>query len=351
MYGLGYGLSKMVEGATTGLVEQKRYDETKAIREADRAAVMDYRNKDLALRERQMTEQEQAAKTARTAGALKSYMEAFEKTGDKEFAQRVFKVYDPEGMVPDVAVIGKDEVEVAVPGLKIKGKKKAIEQAIELIGKNPGRAQEILGQLNQLGLAKIEVTEGKEKEDKLYEVGPGNSLVDKSGKVVFKAPEKAGKDTAPQMSDYGTYITKIFNKYKMGDTGFSVDANGQVKVDLTKFFGSQQSAYDVLKGKAKTDKEAAQDLADLTEAYGKMKSILGIGAPAAEPATPGTLGGMVPGATGPAAGTPATMAGMWAGKTGADQSTTRGATPAAAGTPGQKKKAVFDPTTGRFIYK
>ena len=355
MYGIGYGLGKMVEGATTGMLAQKKYEDAKAIRAAEKADEKAYKTRQLDIQEREGAAKGDLAKITRSTSALRIGLEALEKTGDKEFANKMYGLLDPEGAQGVDFNVAAGNITIDTPEYTFTGPKGAVQQANAAMNANPHRAGEIIQKAAELGVIKITKKPPREEKEKYFTLAPGQMVVDRQGKVIAQAPERESKPSATDkqasVTNYGTFITKVFSKYKMGDAGFTVDADGNMKVDVAKLFGSQQSAYDVLKEKAKTAPEAKQDLADLQEAYGKIRGLLGIGQPAAVPADPGTLGGMVSGPAGPAAGVQPQL-GALVGKTGAAQETAAipGATAAEKQT-GAKKKAVFDSKTGRFIYR
>jgi hypothetical protein len=358
LYGAGYGMGKAMATLTGGILEDQRLAEGKAERESARALQADYQQRMLGLKERELGAEEDTARIARSTGALRMYLDTLEKTGDQEFAKAIYGRLDPGGDIPSVAWQG-EKMTIDYPTFTLEGHAKAVKDAVGIIEANPDKLDQVLGQLVNTGVGKItrkkvepktatvgpgqsvvDVTTGQSiyslpaepKEDKFVAVPPGHVLVNpKTGTPVYTAPDKQEKGV--KVSDLSTFVTATLTKYKLPK---SVDIAGLTSADpaarnkaISGLLSGEESAYATIQQKAATgDKEAAQDLRDLQASYAAMKSILGIGQAEPQPAgAPGTLGGMV--------GRTAGM-GAPAGQ------------PVRAPIP-TKKRAVFDPATGRFI--
>lgn len=273
----GIGLGTMIKGLTGSLVEKK--EEEKIEKEKKEA------------KERQ----KELDKLQRSATALRGAFDGFKATNDPEVFKGVYKALDPEG--PEITGFESKpgETTITYKGHTLKGDPKALDEAIRIIEQNPGETEKIMQELIGLGLVKIEIAEEEETKGKeLITVKPDDTVIDETGKVIFKAPSKPDKDKAPKakVSDYSTYIGNVLKKYQITQTGITADKDGNIKIDLQSFLQGEQSAYQAIRTAATAgDQEATKDLKNLEEAYEKMREILGIGQeviapPQPAPATP-----------------------------------------------------------------
>jgi len=181
MYGLGFGLGKMMEGASGGAV-QGSMDRMVWQREDERTRKEDeYKEKQI----QRLEDQADIDKMRMSAEALKSAYSIAEKSPDPDNVfKQVYSRMNPTGEIPQVTFSGPT-MDINYQGFKMKGSRQQMLQAMDLISKHPERSPEIIGQLAQLGLASVEIPEPK--EDKRFNVG--RSLVDASGNVIYRDPE------------------------------------------------------------------------------------------------------------------------------------------------------------------
>jgi len=323
MYGIGYGLGKMMEGATGGAVKGTMVNMARGEREKERTSTEQYREKSLGMQQQRIDNETHRVKIQNHAQAFKAAYDIAQGAPDPgaTFAT-VFKSLDPESEVPKVT-FGETDMEINYEGLNIAGSKDAIVQAIGVISQNPDVTPQVLSKLAELGLAKITVPK-KDASKGFGTFTPGQGIYSKdTGKVTFE-PDADGKGTGKsgsglKMTDINTALNALFKKYKVdAGLGINVTPDGKYTVDMTTFMAGKETAYNIIKKKADAgDPDAKKDLEKINEYYGLMD-------------------GMIRGSqnTGPSLNK---MGSNAAG----DKATSSGG----------KNKATFDPNTGRFTYK
>ena len=326
MYGIGYGLGKMMEGATGGAVKGTMVNMAREEREKERTSTEQYREKSLGMQQQRIDSEENRVKIQNHAAAFKIAFDIAQGSPDPTatFAS-VFKGLDPESEVPSITLgeTGTD-MEISYEGLGISGSKDHIMQAIGIISQNPDVTPQVLSKLAELGLAKITVPKpekAKEYQPQLF-TGPGGATQwIKPGDPVpagYVKSSEAGKGGL-KVGDINTALNALFKKYKVdAGLGINVTPDGKYTVDMATFMAGKETAYNIIKKKADAgDPEAKKDLEKINEYYGLMDGII-----RGSRNTGPSLNKMGSNAAG--------------GK----------ATPS-----GGKNKATFDPATGRITYK
>jgi len=326
MYGIGYGLGKMMEGATGGAVKGTMFNMAREEREKERTSTEQYREKSLGMQQQRIDSEENRVKIQNHAAAFKTAYDLAQGSPDPEATfGTVFKSLDPESEIPKVT-FGETDIEINYKGLIISGSKDHVMQAIEVISlsqKPEEVTPQVLSKLAELNLAKITVSK-KDASKGFGTFTPGQGIYSKdTGKVTFE-PYADGKGTGKsgsglKISDINTALNALFKKYKVdAGLGINVTPDGKYTVDMATFMAGKETAYNIIKKKADAgDPDAKKDLEKINEYYGLMD-------------------GMIRGSqnTGPSLN-----------KMGANAA--GGKTPSSGG----KNKATFDPATGRFTYK
>lgn len=262
LYGIEYGLGKMFEGITGGAVRDKEYQ----------------------LKERQILNQEDQMKMQRITSGLNAYLNALKVTNDPEFAKSVYAAINPGEEIPNLTINKlNDEMSINWQGIQIKGYPDAIQQAIEIMSKNPESSIDIMQQLSMLGLAEITMPQnetrtiqrGKETFTEEYDPISGK------WKEIAKGPkweEKGEGIKKPKVTDYVAGIKTIYGKYKIdAGLGLTMDKEGKITgFDLERFMAGKQTAYNIISQKAQAgDAEAQRDLDTLRFYYEKIENALG----------------------------------------------------------------------------
>jgi len=196
--GMGYGLNKMFEGSTGGMLRGTLAKMQLDDAALDRQATHDYRDKSLDLQQQrldlskqQITNQQDLARIQRGANAIKTALDAYTKTGNKDVFNVIYKSMDPEGEIPDIDLDNnRNTVSINWKGMKIKGYQDKIQDAVRIISQNPEKSPEVLQKLAELGLAEIEIPKEKPDKEKFITVSPGQTVIDSTGKQIYTAPEK-----------------------------------------------------------------------------------------------------------------------------------------------------------------
>jgi hypothetical protein len=331
MYDIGFGLGKMMEGATGGAVKGQMINMARDERQQDRTSTEQYRNKTLGQGQQRIDNDEHRIKIQQHATAFKTAYDIAQGSPDPEGTfTSVFKSLDPEGEIPKVT-FGETDMEISYEGLNISGSKEHVVQAIGIISKNPEVTPQVLGKLAELGLVKITVPKkGASKGFGTFSQGQGIFSKD-TGKVTLqpdasftsgKGTGKAGGKGGLKVSDVNTALNALFKKYKVdAGLGINVTPDGKYTVDMTTFMAGKETAYNIIKKKADAgDPEAKKDLEKINEYYQLMDTMI-----RGSQDTGPSLNKMVP------------KAGVDKAKPGTDKT--------------KKTKATFDPATGRFNYK
>lgn len=188
MYGLGYGLGKMMEGASAGAVKGTLQNMTMDQQNKDRQSLQTYRDKTLDQGQQRIDSQEDQAKVQRNANAFKIAYDIAEKSPDPQTTfSTVYQSLNPEGDAPTVT-FGEKEITITGPEYEITGSKSHLRQALDIISKNPAISPQVLAKLNELGLAKITATEKKDDSKGYGTLSEGQGVFNKdTGTIVTPA--------------------------------------------------------------------------------------------------------------------------------------------------------------------
>jgi len=243
MYGLGYGLSKMMEGATGGAVKGQLTNMILSDREKERAATKDYRErslghkeKELDLRTRESESKEDLAKTKLSMGVVKT---ALDLVKDAPFDMKeqiasdyVKKVYPKDMVAPTIKFRGS-QLTFSFPatadreGAEITGDETILMPAVNAGYHRPDKLNEILLRMFDkseknpmgLGLAKVKILpkeKGKEYQPQLF-TGPGDATKWVApGQPVPEGYTQAGSDKGRSDFEraYQQYVLKPENAGK-----------------------------------------------------------------------------------------------------------------------------------------
>jgi len=306
MYGLGYGLARMAEGASGGALKGKLTQMGLEEKEKTRKSETDYRTATLAQGERGLDLREQGL--AQQADIEQKKLDAQKALGLDDAGMKMYS----EGVKIGLGMLGQGHSEAA----------RDFMNRLFVQFKQPQQ---------------IDKLEETQQDEWKATTSDGGVWLFNGKTGVVKQIQETGQDTAAdkekKVSGYATFITKTLEKYKVGSSGITFDAQGKPSVDLMSLLKGQQSAYQVLKQKVDAgDKEATQDLKDLRAAYDSIKELLAIGQASKKQAAP--------------TGRLDQMAGGNQVQTGMQKELGN-----APGGNKQQKTAVFDPATGRFTYK
>ncbi|KKN75085.1 hypothetical protein LCGC14_0384590 [marine sediment metagenome] len=323
--GIGIGLAQIAEGLTGGAVRGTAFNLQRESAAGKQAADEAHRAELLGIQKRILGNQEEQAQISRTANAMKTaYAIAKDSPNAKEVFASTYKQLDPTGQVPEVS-FEKDTIEINFEGLKFKGKKGPMIEALGIIAENPEASPEIMSQLVQLGLLSIEAP--KDKPGRVVVVPPGHAVLDEKGVVSFPAGQKgvkAGKGVT--VSELSTGINAIFKKYKVdAGLGITFGPDKTATIDMATFLNGKETAFNIIQKKAdEKDADAVEDLAKIQGYYELMDRLL---RRVTQPPPSGALGRMAGlDVTPPPTGSP-------------------------TGTAPTDTNPVFDPTTGRFSVK
>jgi len=326
MFDLGYGLGKMMEGASSGAVKGTMVNMARDERQKERTATEDYRNKSLGMQQQRIDNEEDRIKIQHNANAFKIAYDIAQRSPDPQATfSSIYKSLNPEGEAPEIT-LGENDMEINYPTFKIKGSKTELRQALEIISKNPEITPQVLLKLQELGLATITVPK-KDASKGFGTFSQGQGIYSKdTGKVTLaadaKTEAKAGGKGGLKVSDVNTALNALFKKYKVDSgLGINVTPDGKYTVDMTTFMAGKETAYNIIKKKADAgDPEAKKDLEKINEYYQLMDNMI-----RGSQNTGPSLNKMVP------------KAGVDKAKPGTDRT--------------GKTKATFDSATGRFNYK
>jgi len=321
MYGIGYGLSKMMEGATGGAVKGTMANMALNQQEKDREATQAYREKTLEQGQQRIDNEQERFEIKRDVDAFRiSYDIAKDSPDPNAVFMSIYKKLNPEGDHPEVS-FGEKDMEINFKGLNIIGSQEHIRQALDIISRQPEITPQVFQKLAELGLAKITVPKAEAKKG-FAVISPGQGVMSKDTGEIKIEPDAEKKAKAEgktvKVSDINTALNALFKKYKVdAGLGINVTPDGKYTVDMAAFMAGKETAYNIIKQQADAgDPEAKQDLEKINEYYRLMDGLIR-GSQGPGP----SLNKMIPAGAGNAA--------------------------SANG----KKKAVYDPSTGRFTYK
>ena len=193
MYDIGYGLSKMAEGATAGAAKGSLIKMQQGNVDRSFQAGQDQRQQTNTREQKKLENEEQRLGIQRGATALTTAYNIAKNAPAESRNQLFTSLYgklDPTGEVPTVTWTDKD-VQINYQGWGIAGSKDQIFQGLGVIAKNPDVTPQVLRKLVELGIAKINVT--SPRKEKAITVSPGSAIVDPAtNKEVYSNPRSAG---------------------------------------------------------------------------------------------------------------------------------------------------------------
>jgi len=174
---------------------------------------------ELDMKAQEAQDKKQSEQIRRKADAMRIGFDAAKNSKDPKKAFRdAYKAVIPDEEPPDIDFkTDEDTTTIRFPdGTEIKGSKQAIQQATEIITKNPGKAGEVIGKLNELGLAEIKFPEPKEPKeaDGRWETqkGPNGRLVQKNtktGEVRDYPGQASASESRAQVKDKDEAMQRI----------------------------------------------------------------------------------------------------------------------------------------------
>jgi hypothetical protein len=290
MYGLGYGLGKMMEGATSGMVSGSTMAYKDKIYNQQRQDQLDKESDSRQFRDDQAQFQKDQAESAAKyrdeqaefSRGIQTLNTAYHIAKDSPNPTEVFKAVQ-ERLNPGSDTVGIEfgegpEPEVSLsypgsskgPGFRMTGRKEVVGQILDMMHKNPSSNMEILKKAVELGVTKID------QVDYVPHDKAGGGLGGRSG-AGSGSPVKA-----PKVSEYMAGIKGVGSKYKIdAGNGLTFDESGSVSVNPGLFNAGKETAYSAIKRVIKESKdpvekaEAEADLKKIQFWYTQIDRILG----------------------------------------------------------------------------